>query len=97
LKSGLVEAAWSVSKTRTFLGSKFWSLAHRRGKNKAAVAIAHKMLVIAYHVLKDKVPYRELGSDYLEKRRATTQEESMIRRLEKLGYTINKSEERTSA
>jgi hypothetical protein len=55
------------------------------------------MLVIAYHVLKDKQPYRELGSDYLEKRRATTQEELMIRRLEKLGYTINKSKESTSA
>lgn len=40
----------------------------RKGKKKAAVAIAHKILVIAYHILKTDTPYTELGADFLEKR-----------------------------
>ena len=91
LKTALLEAAWAVSRTRTFLGSKFWSLAGRKGKKKAAVAIAHKILIIAYYVLKNRQPYNELGADFLEKRRAFSTEELMIRRLKNLGYTVNKS------
>lgn len=92
-----MEAAWAASKTRTFLGSKFWALAGRSrsqtGKKKAAVAIAHKILVIAYHVLKNGEPYNELGHDFLKKRRSISAEESMIRRLNKLGYTVTNNKE----
>jgi transposase len=93
LRSALVEAAWAASKTRTYLGSKFWSITGRRGKNKAVVAVAHKMLVIAYHILNTGEPYKELGSDYLSKRKNISHEELMIKRLQKLGYSINKLEE----
>lgn len=55
------------------------------------------MLVIAYHILRTKQPYFELGSDFLEKRKAITQEELMIRRLEKLGYNINKPDSTATA
>lgn len=90
-----MEAAWAASKTRTFLGSKFWALAGRgrKEKKKAAVAIAHKILVIAYHVLKTGKPYNELGHDFLQKRRAVTVEELMIRRLQKIGYTVTNNKE----
>ena len=60
----------------------------RKGKKKAATAIAHKILVIAYHILETGEPYNELGSDFLEKRRSISTEELMIRRLTKLGYNI---------
>jgi transposase len=60
----------------------------RKGKKKASVAIAHKILVIAYHILKTGTPYNELGADFLEKRRTISTEELMVRRLTKLGYTI---------
>jgi transposase len=88
LSAALLEAAWATSKTRTFLGSKFWSMVGRKGKKKASVAIAHKILVIAYHILKTGTPYNELGADFLEKRRTISTEELMVRRLTKLGYTI---------
>lgn len=57
-------------------------------KNKAKVAIAHKILVSAYHILKDKVPFQELGPGYLDSvnRRRTTK--SLVRRLEQLGHTV---------
>lgn len=63
-------------------------MAGRKGKKKAATAIAHKILVIAYHILSTGEPYNELGSDFLEKRRSISTEELMIRRLTKLGYNI---------
>ena len=85
-----MEAAWSASKTRTFLGSKFWSITGRKGKKKAAVAIAHKILVITYHVLSTGNPYSELGAEYLEKRKPISTEELMIRRLTKSGFTVTK-------
>ena len=88
LKTALLEAAWAASKTRTFLGSKFWSMVRRKGNKKAATAIAHKILVIAYHILETGNPYNELGADFLEKRRSISTEELMIRRLTKLGYNI---------
>ncbi len=60
----------------------------RKGKKKAATAIAHKLLVIAYHILESGKPYNELGADYLEKRRSISTEELMVRRLTKLVYNI---------
>ena len=52
--------------------------------------MAHKILVIAYHLLQTGTPYNELGADYLEKRKPVSTEELMIRRLEKQGYTVVK-------
>jgi len=88
LTTALLEAAWAASKSRTFLGSKFWSMVGRKGKKKAATAIAHKILVIAYHILETGEAYNELGADFLEKRRSISTEELMVRRLTKLGYNI---------
>mgnify|MGYP000983688865 CR=1 FL=1 len=88
MKEALLEAAWAASKTRSFLGSKFWSLVGRKGKKKAAVAIAHKILVISYHVLKTRQPYYDLGADFLEKRKSFSKEQLMIRCLEKSGYIV---------
>lgn len=52
--------------------------------------VAHKILVIAYYVLKMATPYNELGADYLEKRRPISTEDHMIRRLQKQGYIVTK-------
>lgn len=92
----LLEAAWAASKTRTFLGSKFWAVAGRKGKKRASIVVAHKILVIAYFVLKSGEPYNELGHDYLTKRRTISIEEMMIRRLQKQGYVVTKPSEVTA-
>ena len=63
IKTALCEAAWAAAKTRnTRLSAKFWSLASRRGKKKALVALAKKMLVILYQMLKTKQAYIEMGA-----------------------------------
>ncbi len=59
LKTTLVEAAWvaSRSKVNQALSQKHKSLSIRRGSKKATIAIAHKILIAAYHVLRDHTPY----------------------------------------
>jgi hypothetical protein len=63
LRAALTEAAWAASHTRTYLGAQAHRLARRRGKKKAAVAVGHSILVIAYHILKEGTTYRDLGQD----------------------------------
>ncbi|MFL5666964.1 MAG: IS110 family transposase, partial [Ktedonobacteraceae bacterium] len=62
--------------------------ARRLGKPKAVMAVAHSVLVIIYHVLSDKQPYRDLGTEYfdsLDKERLARQS---VRRLEALGFAV---------
>jgi transposase len=90
LRDTLIECAWSAARTKdTYLSAQFWHLARRIGRQKATVAVAHSILVIAYHVLADKVGYRELGGDYFAKRADTHQlERRLVRRLEQLGNRV---------
>lgn len=64
LRTTLVEAAHGASRKRnTYLGTMFWRLAARKGKQRAAMAVAHRILIIAYHILKDGTTYQDLGPD----------------------------------
>lgn len=68
--------------------AKYHSLAGRRGKKRALIAVGHKILVMSYEILKHKVPYRELGADYLDKRKKDKITRSYINRLTALGYEV---------
>jgi len=66
LRSTLVELGWAASRTKnTYFESKFKSMVGRRGKKKTIIALGHKILVAAYHIIKDKTGFRELGPDHL--------------------------------
>jgi transposase len=89
LRAMLGEAAWSIAYARgSYLSAQYPRLARRRGKNKAAMAVAHSLLVIAYCVLRDQRPYAELGADYFDQRDAARIEHHHVKRLEQLGYTV---------
>jgi len=89
LKAILVEFAWVASRMKgTYLRAKYHSLVGRRGKKKALVAVGHKILIMCYHILKYKVPYKELGANYLDERKKDRIANSYIRRLSNLGYTV---------
>lgn len=89
LKSALVQAAHAVSRTKdNYLAAQFRRLAARRGKKRAAVAVAHSILVIAYHILRDGTEYRELGGDYFDKRNHEQLQRSLVKRLEGLGLKV---------
>ena len=71
-----------------YLSAQYHRLARRLGKLKAAMAVAHSLLVIIYHVLYDKQPYRDLGAHYFESLDTERLTRQALRRLEALGYTV---------
>ncbi len=85
LSSIMVQAAWAAVGTQdTFLKARYHRLAARRGKKRAIVAVAHSMLVSAWHMLTYQQPYRELGGDYFDTRKKESKVNYLVRRLEKL-------------
>lgn len=70
------------------LSAQYHRLARRRGKYRAILAVAHSILVIIYHVLKTKTPYRELGADYFEQLDTARLQRRAVQQLEHLGYTV---------
>jgi transposase len=90
LRAALVEAAHAAGRTRnTYLSAQYRRLASRRGKKRAAVAVGHTILVIAYHLLQCSCGYEELGGDYFDKRDRQGVERRLVRRLEGLGYKVS--------
>lgn len=89
LKAALCEAAWAASHTKnTYLAAQYRRLARRIGKKKALVAVGHTILVIVYHVLSSRTPYRELGGNYFENQNPEAQKNRLIRKLEALGLKV---------
>ena len=90
LRVALTEAAQAAGRTKTtYLAALFHRLAARLGRRKAAVAVGHTILVIAYHLLRepDSV-YRDLGVDYFDQRDHQALKRRLLRRLEGLGYKV---------
>jgi len=90
LMTALVQAAVCAShKKDTYLKEKYWRLKARRGPKRAAIAIAHKILVAAYHMLGGRLDYRELGPSYLDNRSANKTKNALVKRLQRLGYRVD--------
>src|SRR6202158_4474942 len=89
LKTALVEAVNAAARAKgTYLRDKFYRLKARRGYKRAAVAVAHKILVAIYHMLSHQVCYNELGDVYLDKRNKHQLTRNLVHRLERLGYNV---------
>jgi transposase len=89
LRPALVEAAWATAHTQTYFGSQFHRLRARRGDKRAAVAVAHSILIVVYHLLADpEAVYTELGADYFTKRNPEQEQRRAVRKLETLGFTV---------
>ena len=90
LRGVLAECAWAAARTKdTYLSAQFWRLARRIGRQKAAIAVGHGILVIAYYVLRDEADYRELGGDFFVRRTDTEfLQRRLVRQLEQLGNRV---------
>ena len=89
LRGVLGEVAWAIAHTKdNYLSARYHRWARRLGKNKAIVALAHTVLVIIYHMLREGREYRDLGADYVDQQDKERIERHHIRRLEQLGYTV---------
>jgi transposase len=86
LRAALVQAAHAAARSRSALGSRYRRLAGRIGKQKAAVAIAHQILVIAFAVVTRNQTYEDAKA---EPRSPVDLAQVYIRKLEKLGYAVS--------
>lgn len=89
LRAILAEVVWSITRTDTYLAAQYHRIARRKGKRRAVMAVAHSLLVIIYHVLKEKKPYEELGADYFDRLDTQQTQRYYVRRLEQLGYKVD--------
>ena len=90
LRTALIEAANAAARTKnTYLRAQYEQVKRRRGHKKAIAAVAHSILIAAYHILKDDVPYQELGGDYFARRADPARiTKRLVAQLERLGHTV---------
>jgi transposase len=93
LRSTLIECAWAGGRTSTYVGAQFRRFHRRFGKQggqKAAVATAHTLIVIIWHVLAEASAYRDLGSDYFTRRidHPEARKRRLIREPQALGHKV---------
>src|ERR671910_160643 len=91
LRSALTESAHAAARTKgSYLSAQYGGIRGRRGSKKAAGAEGHSLLGIAYHPLERKMPYEDLGEDYLHNRRCTREARTnrLIRKFERLGHKV---------
>lgn len=89
LRQALVQAAWSAGRTHdSYLSAQYRQLSRRRGRKRAAVAVAHTLLVISYYLLKRGSRYQDLGSGYLDHLAPERLTSQLVRRLERLGHKV---------
>jgi len=85
----LCEVAQALAHTKNnYLAAQYRRLARRRGKGCATMAVAHSVLVILYHMLRDRRPYTDLGADYFDTLDTTRIQRRFVHRLEQLGYAV---------
>ena len=89
LRRSLCQGAWAVStKKNNYLSALYRRLAARRGSKRATIAVAHKLLVIAYHILRDGTCYSDLGADYFDRLNPEGLRRRLTKRLEGLGFKV---------
>jgi transposase len=89
LKRTLAQAAWAASRTKnTYLASHYRRLAGRRGKKRALIAVGHSLLVIFYHMLKERTTYADLGGNFFDTLQTERLTRYYVKRLEALGHKV---------
>ena len=89
LKRTLTQCAWAASRTKgSYFQAQYRRLAGRRGKKRAAAAVGHSQLVVAYHMLKEGTAYEDLGPNHFDNLVESQRTGHLVKRLEKLGYRV---------
>lgn len=89
LKTIMIEVAWAaIKKKGSYFKDKYYRLKARRGAKKAIVAIAHRILLGIYHVIKDGVEFRDLGEDYLKLKNKSRKVLNLRKQAQSLGYDL---------
>ncbi|MBV9265800.1 MAG: IS110 family transposase [Acidobacteriaceae bacterium] len=89
LRRALTESAWASSHTKeSYLNGLFVRLRARLGQKAAIVAVAHQIVRIIYCMLRDQVPYRELGASYFDLLHRERTVKRLTKRLASMGLAV---------
>ncbi len=89
IRRALVQVAWAVSHSKdTYLRAKFWRLAGKIGKKKAALAVAHHVLKVIFLMIRDQAHYQELGGTFYDRMDPIRTKNKLVNRLKALGYEV---------
>jgi transposase len=89
LRGALAQCALAATrKAGSALQARYYRVKRHRGHKKAVIAVGHQILEIAYYIMRDGVPYQELGADYFDKRQAERTVRRNVRQLEALGFRV---------
>lgn len=90
LRRALIEAAHGAAHTKkSYYKGLYHRLAARRGKQRAAVAVGHSLLVTGYYLITRHQTYADLGENYFDERDREQVKRRMVKRLEKLGFRVS--------
>jgi transposase len=90
LRRAMTESGRAAARTSgSYFGAQYRNLARRRGPNKAAVAVAHSLIEVVWHLLSTGQVYQDLGADYYQRRAdPDRQAHRLVTQLEQLGFTV---------
>jgi len=90
LRTALTQAARAAARSKnTYLASHYWQIRGRRGEAKAIGATRHDILIAYYHIVHERVPFRELGPDWLARRHSPEHRtRRLVKQLEALGHNV---------
>jgi transposase len=90
LRKALTEAGQAAGRTKdTYLAAQYAQIRSRRGPQRAAIAVGHSILVIAWHLLTTAEPYNDLGGDYFDNRRnSAARQRRLVAQLEAMGHKV---------
>jgi transposase len=89
LRRLLIQNAWAVAHMKDCALTVFFHrIAARAGLKKAAVAVAHRILMLAYYIIRDGSIYQEAGSDVYDRRNPERTARRLARRLQRIGFEV---------
>lgn len=90
LTNALTQAAWVAARSKNnFIKARFWRLARRIGNKKAAIAVAHQILTISWHILSTDTTYQDLGEDWYHKQDDPQRRvDYLVQQLQALGQQV---------
>jgi transposase len=90
LRRALIESARAAVRTKgSYFGAQYRQIARRRGPNKAAVAVAHSLIELVWHLLSTGEAYNDLGDDYFTSRQDPERRaRRLVAQLEELGFKV---------
>ena len=88
LRTTLVVCAHAAVKNKaSYFSAQYNRICAHRGKKRAYLAVAHSILIAIYHILKDGVPFHDLGADYYNQFNKESKIRAYLKKLHALGWS----------